>query len=339
MMVVLQDYYKLLEVDPKARPEVIHAAYRALMQEYHPDKGGIELVAKKLTEVKTVLLDPKKREDYDKKREGKESSLEDRIGNYQIVNQIAEGGFGKTFLGRHLVLDEPVCIKIPHENDPLYVEMLLEEAKSIWDLRHYALPVMRDIVREKDRVALVMSYIPGKTLEKIVEKVGPLEPEHVSWIVDRSLNALQYLHHNEVIHGDVKPQNIIVQPTSHQIVLVDFGLAAVRPKKDDVNKGFTPYFASPEQEKGSVLLPASDYYSLGMTMIYALGGEVESKKIPRATPEPLKEFITSLIVRDIAQRQELYASNIAETFAKVRRDSFGRASSGFKKIPGVDDDE
>ena len=228
-----REYYEILEVSPKARPEVIHAAYRALMQIHHPDRGSNGRLAVILNEAKEVLFDEKSRREYDSGRDKKETKLIDKIGNYEIVNQLAEGGFGKTYLGKHLVLNEPVCIKIPHENDSLFVEILLEEAKSIWDLRHYSLPVMRDIIKEPDRIGLVMSYIPGKTLEKIVEKVGPLEPEHVAWIVDRSLNVMQYLHYNEVIHGDVKPQNIIIQPNTHQIVLVDFGLSAIKPKKTD----------------------------------------------------------------------------------------------------------
>ena len=58
-----------------------------------------------------------------------------------------------------------------------------------------------------------MSYVPGPTLEQIVEKVGKLDAETVAWIVDRLLNALLYLHHHGVIHrGYIKPQNVIVQP-------------------------------------------------------------------------------------------------------------------------------
>ena len=179
-----------------------------------------------------------------------------------------------------------------------------------------------------------MSYIPGPTIEKIVEKNTKIDPENVCWITERILNALMYLHYHGAVHGDVKPQNIIVQPESHQLTLVDYGLSLIRPTRDSEVKGYTPYFASPEQEQGLTLLPESDFYSLGMTMIYMLGGDVTRKRVPTNIPNPLCDFIKSLIIRDVLGRPRWDKINLIEKLQEVRNKSFGRVCSYGKKIPG-----
>lgn len=183
--------YELLEVSPRARPEVIEAAYRALIKKYHPDKiGGDEHRAKALNAAKGVLLDEEKRAEYDANVRGKKTSSHDgdysdlvgkKVGNYTVLELIAEGGFGKTYRAEHNESKLPACIKRGDEVSPLDEEILLQEAASIWDLRHYGIPAMRDVVRLEDKsLALVMSYVPGSTLEKIVEKNGGLDSEHVA---------------------------------------------------------------------------------------------------------------------------------------------------------------
>ncbi|MBI2124877.1 protein kinase [Candidatus Pacearchaeota archaeon] len=181
-----------------------------------------------------------------------------------------------------------------------------------------------------------MSYIPGPTLEKIIEKAEKLDAENVAWICERSLNVLKYLHYNAVIHGDVKPQNIIIQPESHGVVLVDFGLASVNPQSRTKSKGYTPYFSSPEQSRGETLIPESDFYSLGMTMIYALGGDIATKGIPSQTPEEFSSFIKRLIVRDPISRPNWEKEDLVETLQSIREKSFGRRHSCMKPLPSTE---
>ena len=331
-----KDYYRLLEVSPQARPTVIQAAYKALMREYHPDTGADGRIAKDLNEAKDTLLDSDKRKAYDKE----ETNLKGKtIGNYRVLKLIAEGGFGKTYKGEHTLLKTPVCLKHGHKISPQYQQILMEEARAIWDLRHYGIPAIRDLFTLDDgSPILVMSYVPGPTLEQIVQKVRKLDPEDLSWIVERSLNILKYLHYQGVVHGDVKPQNIIVQPDTHHVVLVDYGLSAIRPAHDSESKGYTPYFASPEQEHGKALLPESDFYGLGMTMVYALGGDIARKQVPDTVPDDLCMFIKRLLVKDVLSRPSWDKEDLFETFQKIRTNIFGRHHSGMKKIKGWKDD-
>lgn len=326
------NHYDMLEVSPRARVEVIKAAYKALMGIYHPDKHGDDRISKQINEAYQVLSNVKAKKKYDVNRENLSGTI---IGDYRILEQIAEGGFGKTYRGEHITLGMPVCIKHASSISPQDEKILISEAKSIWDLRHYAIPAIRNILKLEDgSLALVMSYIPGPTLEKIVEKNKKLDAEHVCWITERCLNALMYLHYHGVVHGDIKPQNIIIQPESHTVVLVDYGLATVKPTSTSSSVGYTPIFASPEQIKGMPLLPESDFYSLGMTMIYSLGGDVGSKDVPENTPDMVCSFIKKLIVYDVLGRPRWDKENLIEELQNIRQQSFGRSCSFGKNISG-----
>jgi serine/threonine protein kinase len=314
---------------------VIEAAYRALQREYHPDLArGDESTAKQINAAWEVLKDPTKRAEYDKESVELKGNT---IGNYRIVEKIAEGGFGTTYLGEHLISQKPVCIKHCHQVSPLYQETLVEEARAIWDLRHWSIPVMRDFLRLEDgSLALVMSFIPGLTVEKLVQKTGRLDPETVAWMMGRALNALKYLHFNGVVHGDVKPQNIIVQPETHSIVLVDFGLSLVKPTATSGAKGHTPGFASPEQLDGQPLVPESDLYSLALTMMYALSGSyeaLEGLRVPSDVPDTFCSFLKRFLVRSISQRPN-WSEDLESSLRAIRVKAFGRDHSNLKPVSG-----
>ena len=225
----MKDFYQVLEVSPGARIGVIEAAYRALMKDMHPDVTATVSGehAKIVNEAHDILTDPDRRRKYDRDRR---SVTPKTIGPYKVLGTIAEGGFGRTYKAEHTILGELVCIKDCSNISREDTELLIQEAKTVWDLRHYALPAMRDLIQMDDgRVLLIMSYIPGLTLHQVVEKTGALDYEHVAWISERIINALNYMHRSGVVHGDVKPQNVIIQEDRHMAVLVDFGLSAVRP--------------------------------------------------------------------------------------------------------------
>jgi len=333
---MVKDYYSILEVNPRARQEVIDAAYKALMVQFHPDTGNsVEgRRAKELNEAHDILSDPRKRKDYDESREPKAKGRQ--IGSYRLIEQIAEGGFGRTYKAEHVGLREMVCIKDCFNISPQDTQILINECKATWDLRHYAIPAMRDLIQTDDgRVLLVMSYIPGPTLEQLIKKMGVIDAEHVSWISERIMNACMYLHRNGVVHGDIKPQNVIVQPDKHMAVLVDYGLSMVNPTSKDGSKGYTPFFASPEAIEGKPLIPESDYYSLGMTMIFALSGKVEyveRKLVPGDVPDELCVFIKRMIAKSVDNRPQYLKEDIVDTFVGVRENVFGRRRSNLKPL-------
>ena len=228
----MTDYYATLQVHPRASQAVIKAAYLALAEQYTDDSA----MMKRINAAYEVIGDEDRRAKHDKAKGGNIKGKV--IGPYRILSQIAEGGCGVTYKGEHILTGAPVCVKHALRVSPEDEELLIEEAKIIWDLRHHGIPAMRDVIRMDDgSIMLVMSYIPGLTLAQIIEKKGSLDPEHVCWITDRCLNILQYLHERRVIHGDVKPQNIIVQSDIHMVTLVDYGLSIIKPKAYTTNTG------------------------------------------------------------------------------------------------------
>lgn len=320
------NYYELLQVHPNADVEVLEAAAKALIKK-NPD-------LKDLVKAKETLTDDKLRLEYDLTLRTKNGN---RIGNYVVTKKIAEGGFGRVYEAYHATLDEKVCIKHNINVSDYDTKLFMKEAKSIWNLRHHALPAVRDFILMDDgSCALVMSFIEGLTLMQLVEdlekKGKTLDPETACWILARVLDPLRYLHYSGIVHGDVKPQNIIVQPDKHACVLVDFGLAAIKPTASSKPDGFTPMFASPESIADKPLLPESDLYSLGLTMIHALGGDPKSKRIPASVPKEVRDFLSDLVIHEVTHRAHWAKVDLLAKLATVRQKAFGREHTTMKTL-------
>lgn len=262
------------------------------------------------------------------------------VGEFRGIELIGEGAIGRTYRGEHVLTGVPVCLKHCKMISDEHARIMIEEARILFGIRHYELPAVHNLLKLDDgSLVLVMSYIKGTTIAKMVEKHGALDPEIVAGITERILNALKFLHFKRVAHGDVKPQNVIVQK-EHIVALVDFGLALAKPTAESRARGYTDHFAAPEaisRTRGSGINAfKSDLYSLGMTMIFMLGGGMDCvlrKEIPPTTPEPLAQFLKRLIVRDPSSRPWWGEEDLCETIQKVRLKAFDRTHSEMKEWP------
>lgn len=328
--------HKILQVGKNACPSVIKAAYKVLIKKTHPDHdGGSSEKAAEINEAYRCLTE----NDY-------ESDIPE-FGSYDMIEKIATGGFGETYKVKHRLLKEFACLKLcAYEYSEEMNKVLLEEAKVVWDLRHYSIPAIRDVLMLEDkRLAIITSYIAGPTLVQVIEKIKTrLDPEHVSWILERVINGLAYLHMHGIVHGDIKPHNIIVQPKTHMATMVDFGLSHDKPGIDNKPKGYTEVFSPPEQIEGfknpklkRPLLPESDFYALGMTAIYLLNGSIERtqrKELPDFVPAPMRSFLKELTKANLVDRPDPSRINIQAKWQEIRKESFGSTTSGMKPIPG-----
>ncbi|MFH1308194.1 MAG: serine/threonine-protein kinase [archaeon] len=260
-----------------------------------------------------------------------------KIGNYNVLKQIGEGGFGRVFQAEHLILGTKACLKQNKISSSLDVELLKHEGKLLWKLdEHHSIPSIKDFIQlDRTNAVLVMSYIDGKTLEDITEKNGPVHPEDACWITERLLGALYYTHCYGVIHSDVKPQNVFIEPQKHDIKLIDFGLASYRPKSTTRSPGYTPRYAAPELIAGNPPIPETDLYGAGIVMLRALGGDIAKKSFRGDTPEEIVEFCNHLLRYDPLERPNWEKENPIIVLSDIREKVFGRRHyRDIKKVKG-----
>jgi serine/threonine-protein kinase len=249
------------------------------------------------------------------------------IGSYAVQRQIGEGAFGRTFLGVHRILGVPVCIKQEKTGLPAYAKLFRREAELLWPLTHVSLPTLKDFfVSDEHGMLAVMTYIDGEDLDTFVRKHGAIDDEHLVWIMLRVLDALSYLHYHGIVHCDVKPQNIILRQHEHNAVLVDFGIAAVRPDGKTRALGGTRDYVPPEFASGLPPLPASDLYSLGKTALFLAGGDPATGVVPRDMHDALRATVRAWTVQDpLARPQD--AREVADELARERAKMFGRTTT------------
>ncbi len=201
---------------------------------------------------------------------------------YRAIKPIGQGGFGRTFLA----VDEdkpskPACVIkqfLPQaqgtNNIQKAAELFGQEVLRLNNLgKHNQIPNLLEYLTQEKHQYLVQDYIDGHNLVQILTEQGCFNEAKIYELLNSLLPVLEFIHQNEVIHRDVKPENII-RSRSGQLFLVDFGAAKVIKKTAMLQTGTsigTPEFVAPEQSRGKATY-GSDLYSLGTTCIYLLTG-------------------------------------------------------------------
>lgn len=251
------------------------------------------------------------------------------VGSYKIDKLLGEGTFGRVYSGRHrLLTDVRVCVKQEKTQAQPYTGLFREEARLLSRLRHPCCPTFLDYLEEPGDVGqlIVLSFIDGTPLDKLIESRGPVDDEHICWILDRICSGLSYLHgkHN-LVHSDLKPANVIVEVEDHQATLVDFGLATLKPDDQTRAKGGTPGYIPPEFANGYPPIPASDLYSVGKIGIALAGGDILKGEPPADMPQALRELLLRMILRDPRQRPQS-ADSVRSDLHAIRQKVWGRTT-------------
>lgn len=195
---------------------------------------------------------------------------------YQAETLLGQGGFGRTFLGRDLGADKSCVLKQIYSNAFTDASGFAREASRLRKLgEHPQIPRLFDAVENESGQFLVQEFAPGQNLQALVERAGPLSEKDVRSLLASLVDVLQYVHSFQIIHRDIKPDNIVMLSANEgkkQLpMLVDFGAAKwVKHGPAKTVIGSAGY-AAPEQSMGQATF-ASDIYSLGLMCIHLLTG-------------------------------------------------------------------
>ena len=200
------------------------------------------------------------------------------LGNrYELLEKIGEGGMSEVFKARCNKLNRFVAVKILKKefcNNPDIVEKFKGEATAIATLSDNNIVNILDVGTQDNINYIVMEYVKGKTLKDIIKQVGKMNYETAISVAMQIARALDCAHRNNIIHRDVKPQNILV--TEDGIMKVtDFGIAKSATSETITNTSTimgSAHYLSPEQAKGSYIDCRTDLYSLGVVLYEMVTG-------------------------------------------------------------------
>jgi len=232
------------------------------------------------------------------------AEIPETIGHYKIERKIGEGGMGSVYQGRHSTLDTPVAIKVLPKHidlkDPEYSQRFSREAKIAARLRHPNLVQVHDYGAEGGYYYLVMDYVEGPTCSEEVQRLERIDWRRAVEIAIQVANGLEYAASKGIIHRDVTPGNIILDPEG-EARITDLGLAkettggATGLTRSGASLG-TPYYMSPEQINNARDVDfRTDIYSLGATLYHMVCGqvpytgttfEVMTKQVRHPLPSP-----------------------------------------------------
>jgi serine/threonine protein kinase len=211
------------------------------------------------------------------------------LGHYQIVSLRGEGGMGAVFKGFDLTLQRDVAIKVMHPHiarQPNFQERFLQEARVAAKLDHPSIVRVYDFGSAKSLLYIVMKYIPGDNLEQMLHDLRAqgkwVRINEAVQIIRQVALALDYAHQQGVLHRDIKPGNIMIEPVTsddlpYRPVITDLGLAKLAEggvvTTDGTSMG-TPAYMSPEQALGQPTDVRSDVYSLGVLLFELATGKL-----------------------------------------------------------------
>lgn len=275
------------------------------------------------------------------------------LGRYKIVERIGSGGMGVVWKANDLVLDRYVALKILRpemSEDDDFVSRFRREAKAAASLSHPNIVSIYDVGEDQGLHFIVMELVEGETLRDRLNREGRLQPEEALNIAAQICLGLAHAHDNNIIHRDIKPQNILLTEVGH-VKVADFGIAralgGVSTTSTDVVVGSASYL-SPEQARNGKVSARSDLYSLGVVLYEMITGKlpftgdspvavalqhVEARvpSVRRAVPDIPVEFenlISKALAKDPGERFQS-AGEMLQAIRKSRSALLYRAEPEF----------
>ena len=209
--------------------------------------------------------------------------LNHQIQNYKFISLLGEGGMATVYLAQDNKFDTNVAVKLLNKefvNNENIRKRFLAEARSMFKMSHPNIIKVTDLIEDGDTVAFVMEYVEGETLKEYIERKGKLNDSEIKTIFSQMLDAVGYVHEQNLVHRDIKPSNFMLDKNG-KIKLMDFGIAKTTDSNSaeytQTGTGMqmgTPMYMSPEQIRSSKEVNhLTDIYSLGVVLWQMVVGQ------------------------------------------------------------------
>ncbi len=265
---------------------------------------------------------------------------------YKIGRYLGAGGMGLVYQAEHRLMDRVVALKIIHRElsrHPRVVQRFRQEVRAAARLSHPNIVAAYDAEQAGDVHFLVMEFVDGVSLDRLVAKRGPLEPAYACYFIRQAARGLQHAFEMGMVHRDIKPQNLMLNRKG-QIKILDFGLARLAHESRTIGQAFepdtgkahrpditnlgdimgTPDYMAPEQAFDSSQADIrADIYSLGCTLYFLLagktpfGGDTARAKVLAQKyhlPEPIVKRRNDLAAELVSVLEKMMAKDVAQRY-------------------------
>jgi len=267
---------------------------------------------------------------------------------YRVIEKIGTGGMADVYKAVDEVLGRTVAVKVMHPryaSDPSFAARFRQEAQAAANLVSPNIVNMYDWGADDDTYYMVMEYVRGGDLKSIIQQKGSLPSAKVADIGAQVCAALSVAHGYDIIHRDIKPHNIMVQPDG-SVKVMDFGIARAGNSTMTQTGSVlgTAHYVSPEQAQGKELHATSDLYSLGIVLYEASTGQLpfdadtpvavalkqvnEQPKPPRAVRPDVDPALEAIIVKAMQKNPALRYPSADEMRRDLQAVAAGRVPTG-----------
>ncbi|GLZ76556.1 hypothetical protein Afil01_13630 [Actinorhabdospora filicis] len=277
-------------------------------------------------------------------------------GRYELRAAIGEGGMGGVWRAHDTLLQRDVAVKevllpieLPGPERQTLIERTMREARAAAALSHASVIRVFDVITEAGRPWIIMELLQARSLADIIKADGPMPPRVVAKIGLSMLGALEAAHAAGILHRDVKPGNVLISADG-RCVLSDFGVARTNQPSNLTTPGMvlgSAHYIAPERATGGQIGPASDLFSLGVTLYAAVEGRppfdrpsalATMQAVVQDPPEsPRRAGALTPILGGLLDKDPQHRWNVPQTRAALQQLLSGRGALASQDIDGLTD--